>query len=736
MTTEARPVHRPSQVARRLVCACLLLLAYPQVAHANDQKQILLFHYYGADMPFKAEFDPSFARTLRNESPAPVTLYEEVLETYRFTGEAQETNVVNYLRQKYSGRRIDVVVAVLDPALIFLMRHRDQLFTGVPVVGVLAKKANPPVDFPLAGGVLLGTQMKNRVDVPLALQPTLRHLFVVEGALENTGHTEAQLREQFKPFEGHLALIYLRDLPLPEVIARVRAAPPDSAVLFVRQLRGSGSEATDQLQALSRIVRASPVPVYGVSSPVLGQGIIGGFLTDYEGVGHQTAQLTLQAAARPPSAADVAWVEAPGVPMFDWRELKRWGISEGLLPAGSVVRFREPSIWDYRALVFGALAFLVAQSAVIAALIVQHARRRRAEESATVSEARHNLATSAGHVGVWDWNLETNEMYINPHLKQLLGFEDHEIANRFDAWTERVHPEDRLLFVSMARAHVGGLLPTFELEHRKVHKDGSVRWFLARGSMIAATGKPTRMVGTSTDITERKRVEGELEDSHGQIRDLAGRLMSEQDAERARIARDLHDDASQELAALSIGLGMVRRRLVEDPASADAELKNLQERAVDVGEQIRRFAHELHPGVLQRAGLPAALRSQCAEFSEQHKLAVDLRTDVERDDISPTIAVCLYRVAQEAFHNIAKHAAARRVDVALSRTAGGVALAVIDDGRGFDPESLERQNGLGLVSLDERVRLLGGTLTVDSHPDRGTTVRVQVPVGDMHHGPT
>ena len=380
MTTEARPPRRPSRVARRLVCACLLLLAYPQVAHANDQKQILLFHYYGADMPFKAEFDPSFARTLRNESPAPVTLYEEVLETYRFTGEAQETNVVNYLRQKYSGRKIDVVVAVLDPALIFLMRHRDQLFTGVPVVGVLAKKANPPIDFPLAGGVLLGTQMKNRVDVPLALQPTLRHLFVVEGALENTGHTEAQLREQFKPFEGHLALIYLRDLPLPEVIARVRAAPPDSAVLFVRQLRGTGSEATDQLQALSRRVRASPVPVYGVSSPVLGQGIIGGFLTDYERVGHQTAQLTLQAAAGPPSAADVSWVEAPGVPMFDWRELKRWGISEGLLPAGSVVRFREPSIWDYRALVFGALAFLVAQSAVIAALIVQHERRRRAED--------------------------------------------------------------------------------------------------------------------------------------------------------------------------------------------------------------------------------------------------------------------------------------------------------------------------------------------------------------------
>ena len=422
--------------------------------------------------------------------------------------------------------------------------------------------------------------------------------------------------------------------------------------------------------------------------------------------------------------------------MFDWRELNRWGMSERILPAGSIIRFREPSIWDYKGLVFGALAFLVAQSAAIAGLIAQHARRRKAEEQATLSEARHNLATSAGHVGVWDWNLETNEIYVDPHLKQLLGFWDHEISNRFEDWTERVHPEDRLLLESMARAHVTGLVPIFELEHRMVHKDGSVRWFLARGSVVAATGKQTRMVGTSTDITERKRVEGELEASYGQIRSLAGRLMSEQDAERARIARDLHDDASQELAALSIGLGMVRRQLAEDPASAEAALKDLQDRAVDVGEQIRRFSHELHPGVLQRAGLIAALKSQCAEFSEQHGLAVDLRTDVERDDISPTIAVCLYRVAQEAFHNIAKHAAARRVDVALNRTDSGVALAVIDDGRGFDPESLERQNGLGLVSLDERVRLLGGTLTVDSHPDRGTTVRVQLPAGDMPHGPT
>ena len=148
METEARPARRPWRAFRRFAVACLLFVAHQGDAQANDQKEILLFHYYGADMPLKSIFDPASRVRLRNESTAPVTLYEEVLETYRFTGQAQETNVVNYLRRKYSGRRIDVVVAVLDPALVFLVRHRDELFAGVPIVAAVVKKADPPGRFP------------------------------------------------------------------------------------------------------------------------------------------------------------------------------------------------------------------------------------------------------------------------------------------------------------------------------------------------------------------------------------------------------------------------------------------------------------------------------------------------------------------------------------------------------------------------------------------------------------
>jgi PAS domain S-box-containing protein len=729
MDAALQPASCSGTVPRCLALLFLLLFAPVAAAQPADQKQILLLHYYGADSPGKAAFDPAFAGTLRTESAYSVALHSEILETYRFTGEAHERIVADYLRQKYAGFRIDVIVALFDPALAFVLRHRDDLFKGVPVVAVVIREPSAATrQLGVAGMLQAPSHIRDTIEIAMTLQPTLRHLVVVDGVLDNSGSPEAETRKQFKGLEGRLSLEYLKDLALADVVARLKTVAPDSAVLYLRQTKRNQTETVDQIQGLSQIVGASPAPVYALNDPLLGHGIVGGYMMDFGGMGRELARIALRVANGTPPQ-DIAWVPAPAAPMFDWRALKRSGISERRLPQGSIVRYREPSIWDYKWIVFGALAFLLAQSAAIASLVVQRTRRRKAEEQVMLSESRRSLATSAGQVGVWDWNFQTNEIYVDPQLKQLLGYEDREIANHLDDWVQRVHPDDRPLFDSRARAHLDGAAPTFELEHRMLHKDGSVRWFLARGSATTHNGtRPTRLLGTSTDITERKRVQEELEASYRQIRGLAGRLIFEQETERARIARDLHDDASQELAALSIGLGMLRRRLVEDPASADTAVRSLQERAVVVGEQIRRFSHELHPGVLQRAGLVAALRAHCAEFGEQQGVEVDLRSDVDSNSITPTVAVCLYRVAQEAFHNIAKHAGAHRVAVVLNRTDSGIALAITDDGHGFDQGSAEHGKGLGLVSLDERVRLLGGTLTVESIPEHGTSIRAQIPL--------
>jgi len=238
-------------------------------------------------------------------------------------------------------------------------------------------------------------------------------------------------------------------------------------------------------------------------------------------------------------------------------------------------------------------------------------------------------------------------------------------------------------------------------------------------------------------IIERKRAEQTLREnetalraSYDRIQDLAGRLIRAQETERSRIASDLHDDVNQQLAGLSIALSNIKRRLhAGGDGSVQGELTRLQQRTMDLADVIRNLSHELHPGVLQHVGLAAALKGHCAEFGRQHAIVITLSAADSLDGISHDVALCLYRVTQEALRNIAAHAAARQARVTLRSTGESLELVIADDGLGFDLVEAQRSCGLGLISLDERVRLIGGSLAIDTQPQRGTEVRVQVPLG-------
>jgi two-component system sensor histidine kinase UhpB len=232
-----------------------------------------------------------------------------------------------------------------------------------------------------------------------------------------------------------------------------------------------------------------------------------------------------------------------------------------------------------------------------------------------------------------------------------------------------------------------------------------------------------------------RRNEAALQASNEQVRDLAGRLIAAQEAERTRIARDLHDDVNQRIAALAIALSGLKRRLPETAGDVRDELARLHQRIVELAGTVRHLSHELHPGVLQHAGLTAALEAHCAEFGSQHALGLTFQADDNLGDVPPDAALCLYRVAQEALQNVVQHASARRAHVTLARDADDLELTVTDDGQGFDLEEARRANGLGLISLDERARLVGGSVRIDTRPQWGTELRVRVPLGGLNHGP-
>lgn len=226
----------------------------------------------------------------------------------------------------------------------------------------------------------------------------------------------------------------------------------------------------------------------------------------------------------------------------------------------------------------------------------------------------------------------------------------------------------------------------------------------------------------SSELTERKKAEQ-------QILALNERLINAQEEERTRIARELHDDFSQQIAVLSIGASNLKQLLPSEKTEARDQVMRLQQNLSLLAASARHLSHQLHPAVLEQAGLAAALRSYCAEFTSLSGVHVTCSAAGSFDDVPPAAALCIYRVTQEALQNVAKHAATNEAEVQLTRSNDLVTLTVSDHGVGCSPARIGAARGLGLVSMKERVRLVNGAFEFLSEPDRGTTVKAVIGTG-------
>src|SRR5271165_1567444 len=223
-----------------------------------------------------------------------------------------------------------------------------------------------------------------------------------------------------------------------------------------------------------------------------------------------------------------------------------------------------------------------------------------------------------------------------------------------------------------------------------------------------------------------ERRQAVLERHQAEIRALNEQLIKAQEAERIRIAGELHDGVLQQITSVTLRLGKVRNQAPPD-SEARATVSAVQQQLIKIGTDIRHISHELHPALLQEAGLPAALSAYCEEFSNVRGLPVSCETDESVQELSPGAALCIYRIAQEALGNAAKYSQAKKVEVRLTRANGRVRLSVTDDGVGCDPSQIARSGGLGVINMRERMLQLNGTFEFDSAPGRGTTVRVEIP---------
>jgi two-component system sensor histidine kinase UhpB len=359
------------------------------------------------------------------------------------------------------------------------------------------------------------------------------------------------------------------------------------------------------------------------------------------------------------------------------------------------------------------------------------AQRQSTEEALRRSEERFALVTAGSNDGMWDWDLRTNQIYFSPRSKEIVGYAAAEdFAARPEAWLEQVHPSDRERYTAEMQAHIDGQLLYFQSEVRLRSKDGSYVWVLARGRTVRdAEGRPYRFAGSLTDIQERKEIEAKLKATQEQLRALSSRLLSVQEEERRMVVRALVDGVvlllntvRAELSGWSESFGPRQRR-------ARDRIEHLVELINDGVRNVLSLAAEFRPPALDEGGLHAAIRAHLEGFEKMTGILshVDLpRAAVAIDSDRSTTA---FRILQEALTNVARHAAATRVDVRLRLDQEGLLLEVKDNGKGIDVAKLASDATPGVTGMRERAARWGGSVVIEPAPDDGTVVTVRIPLG-------
>jgi len=355
----------------------------------------------------------------------------------------------------------------------------------------------------------------------------------------------------------------------------------------------------------------------------------------------------------------------------------------------------------------------------IIGIVADITERKHVDVALRESEQRFRLVANTAPMLIW--MSDTNKLctYFNhPWLVFTGRSMEQELGN---GWVEGVHPDD----LHRCLATYTGAFDAreeFTMEYRLLRHDGEYRWLLDIGvPRFNQDGSFAGYIGSCVDVTDRKLAAEALSG-------VNSRLIDAQERERARIARELHDDIGQRLALLTIELEQFRQKFSDLPAEPLHRIGELRNRSSDIATDVQTLSHELHSSKIEYLGIATALRAFCHDFSHQQNVEVSFSHDEIPRTLPQEISLCLFRVSQEALQNALKHSGVRHFDVELRHVFDAIHLTVRDSGSGFDSGVALNTHGLGLISMAERVKLVGGQLAIDSQPHRGTTIHAAVPL--------
>jgi len=685
-------------------------------------KNVLVLHTFEANLPANIKIDQGIRVTLEAAGMGVKQQFFEYLDLARNPDTEYRRQLAEMLRLRYARRNIDFLITLEQGALHFLLNEGQGLFPDTPVLAL-----DLPLTFELPQTKRhiirqsIAYDMIGTLEEALKLVPGAKRVYVVIGVYPEHKPYLDQARRDFRKWEDRLEFIYLNDRSFEDMLDMVSRAPSGTIVLYlvlVTDITGKMYNPRDAVQLLSR---ASTAPVFGLYDTLMEHGIVGGSLVSYEQLGTKAAKLVLEILANPQSLkTSKAFLEVPSVPMYDWRQLRHWSLDEGALPEGSIVINRQPTLWEYKYYIIGGLVFIFGQSFLILGLLVHKRYRRSAEKSLRQKSEELDNFFSMNLDLFCIADTDGYFLRLNPAWEKTLGYSLAEFMSR--RYVEFVHPDDAATTLDVMRA-LASQQQVVDFANRYRTKDGTYRHML-----WSAVGIGSRVFAAARDVTEHLRAEAIIHDRENELQILTGRLILNQEEERRRVARELHDDLSQRLAVLAIAAGRMEAAVQDGPDSIRIPLIDIRDKTIQIAADVQNISRRLHPSILEDLGLSKAIEAECRQFAAREGIEMSCSMQTIPRELPKDIALSIYRIVQEGLNNIAKHACARCVSVSLSISENELHLTVKDDGIGFDGAEVREKAGLGLSSIRERVRLVHGTYRIRSEPEKGTTIEVTAPL--------
>ena len=631
----------------KMLPAILCIFLITPSAQAQENAKNVLIVYGSAPNTEHGSLD-LVESSVRAHVPEPVNFQVIYLDYQRLEDAFYRESLAETLRRGYSEVKPDLLIVVFLRSLQFVMENRDKMFPSVPIV-FMAVSASEVEDLKMLPGItgFAGSVgIRATIDLALRLHPDAKTVAVISDV---PGSTErrwlATTHSELLRFQDKVREIDIMGLPSTQMLERVSTLPPHTVALFELAPRSSTKPAVGAFDVLAAL--ALRVPTYSPWETLCTNGCVGGAFQDWKRETQQTGEISARVlnGERPeniPILKDTSFQIK-----MDWRALRYWHIPESALPSGSVIVYREPTLWERnRKYILAAIVIIGAQALLIVGLLWQRTRKRKVESALRESEKRFEVMTDTTPSLVWMCDAQGKITYLNERRIAFTGPQPN--VGYGDVWITYVHPDDQKKVLDALSQALKYRQP-FSKEYRLRRSDGVYRWmFDVASPRVNGDGSFGGFVGSAIDTTDQKLAQQALEK-------VSGQLIEAQEKERTRIARDLHDDICQRLVLLSMELEQANRNARESRSVRKMSLGEIQKHCSEIASDVQSLSHQLHSSKLDYLGIVAAIRGFCGEFSKQHEVNIEFSEQNVPTNLAKDVSLCLFRVTQEGLHNAVKY---------------------------------------------------------------------------------